>query len=345
MSSDRTFRRPDCRPRIAGGKPRPVRERGAALLTVLLLVAVMTVLLVAVLDDIRFGLRRTGNAQALAQAQWYALGSEELARARIHQLARDDGRTTLEGGWNGRPFVFPVEGGVMRVRLDDATTCFNLNSVVEGTMGQWSRREAGVGQYRALLQALEFTPAQAAGMADALVDWIDSDQVSGPAGAEDAAYATRGPGYRTSGALLAEVSELRAIVGHDAASYARLRPHVCALPDNALSPVNINTLGEDDAVLLAMLSDNALDADAARRVIAARPAGGWHDLPGFTLQPAIKAADLPDPVLQQLKLRTRYFNLRTEVDYGGAEVVLSALLDNDPYGPVRLVARRWTHDE
>ena len=33
--------------------------RGAALLTVLVLVAVMAVLLVAVLDDIRFGLRRT----------------------------------------------------------------------------------------------------------------------------------------------------------------------------------------------------------------------------------------------------------------------------------------------
>jgi general secretion pathway protein K len=345
MSNDRNPRLAHARPGTAAGKPGPVRECGAALLTVLLLVAVMTVLLVAVLDDIRFGLRRTGNAQALAQAQWYALGSEELARARIHQLARDDGRTTLEGGWNGRPFVFPVEGGVMRVRLDDATACFNLNSVVEGTMGQWSRRDTGVRQYRALLRALGFMPAQAAGMADALVDWIDSDQLPGPAGAEDATYAARGPGYRSSGTLLAEVSELRAIVGHDAASYARLRPHVCALPDNVLSPVNINTLGEQDAVVLAMLSDNALDIDAARRVIATRPAGGWHDLPEFTLHPAIKAADLPDPVLQQLKLRTRFFNLRTEVDYAGAEVVMSALLDSDPYGPVRLVARRWTHDE
>ena len=81
----------------------------------------MTVLLVAVLDDIRFGLRRTGNAQALAQAQWYALGSEELARARIHQLDGGDGRTTLEGGWNGKPFVFPIEAA--RCASLDATEC------------------------------------------------------------------------------------------------------------------------------------------------------------------------------------------------------------------------------
>ncbi|MGY1457114.1 MULTISPECIES: type II secretion system minor pseudopilin GspK [unclassified Luteimonas] len=332
------------RPRIGAGN-RPKTERGAALLTVLLLVAVMTVLLVVVLDDIRFGLRRTGNAQALAQAQWYALGSEELARARIHQLDGNDGRTTLQGGWNGKPFVFPIDGGAMRVRIDDATACFNLNSVVEGAVGQWSRREAGAGQYRALLRALDFTPAQAATMADALVDWMDSDQVPGPAGAEDAAYATRGPGYRTSGALLAETSELRAIAGHDAARYARLRPHVCAQPDNALSPVNINTLEEDDAVILAMLSDNVLDRDAARRIIASRPAAGWLDVTEFAAQPAVVAAILPDHALQQLRLRTRYFNLRTEVEYDGAEVLLSALLDSDPYGPVRLVARRWTHDE
>ena len=328
-----------------GGAAAPACERGAALLTVLLLVAVMTVLLVAVLDDIRFGLRRTGNAQALVQAQWYALGSEELARARIMQLDRGDGRTTLEGGWNGRPFVFPIDGGLMRVRVDDATACFNLNSVVEGAAGQWSRREAGVRQYLALLHALEFPPTRATTMADALVDWIDSDQLPGASGAEDAAYAARGPGYRSSGALLAEVSELRAIAGHDAEAYARLRPHVCAQPDNALSPVNVNTLEEHDAVILAMLSDNAIGIDAARGVIAARPAGGWRDIPAFGEQPAVAAAILPDHVWQQLRLHTRYFALRAEVEYDGAEVVLSALLDSDSHGPVQLVARRWTHDE
>lgn len=320
-------------------------ERGAALLTVLLLVAVMTVLLVAVMDDIRFGLRRTGNAQALAQAQWYALGSEELARARIHQLDRGDGRTTLEGGWNGRPFVFPIDGGVMRVRLDDATACFNLNSVVEGAPGQWRRREAGVRQYLALLQALGFDATRADAMADALVDWIDGDQLPGPAGAEDPAYASRGPGYRTSSALLAEASELRAIAGHDAEAYARLRPHVCAQPDPALSPVNPNTLGQDDAVLLAMLSDNVLDIAAARRVIASRPAQGWPDVATFLQQPEIRAANLPDPSLQQLRVRSRWFALLTEVEYDGAEVVLSALLDGESPGSARLVARRWTHDE
>ncbi|MFY8139424.1 MAG: type II secretion system minor pseudopilin GspK, partial [Caulobacter sp.] len=58
-------------------------ENGAALLTVLLLVAVMSVIAVGVLDDIRFGVHRTANATGRNQAQLYALGAEELARARI----------------------------------------------------------------------------------------------------------------------------------------------------------------------------------------------------------------------------------------------------------------------
>ncbi|HLM52565.1 MAG TPA: type II secretion system minor pseudopilin GspK [Pseudoxanthomonas sp.] len=326
-------------------------QRGVALLTVLLLVAVMTVLLMAVLDDIRFGLRRAANAQNVAQAQWYALGTEALAQARIQRLAlRDGGRTTLAGDWNGRPIVFPLgEGdrrdGMISARLRDGTACFNLNSVVQGAGEQWQRYGIGVGQYLALMQALEFSPRQAETLADALVDWIDSDQQAGTGGGEDGHYLARPEASRTAGALLAEVSELAAIHGYDAASIARLRPHVCALPNAALSPVNLNTLQPDDAVILRMLTGNALGLAEARRVLAARPAAGWHDVLAFWSQPALARAAMPDPVLQQVALRSRYFNLHAEVEYAGAQVVLSALFEQDASGRTRLVARRWSNEE
>lgn len=324
------------------------RQRGAALLTVLLLVAVMTVLATAVLDDIRFGLRRAGNAQAMAQAQWYALGAEMLAGVQIRRLAERDGaRTTLEGDWNGRPFLFPIGdgeagSGLIRARISDGTACFNLNSVVEGAGEQWQRRDAGVRQYLALLHALGFAPAQASALADALVDWIDSDQQRSAAGSEDGTYAARTSAYLTSGTLLGEVSELRAIVGYDHVAYARLRPHVCALPDAAPTPVNLNTLQDGDAVILVMLTDNAISAAAARRILAARPRQGWRDHAAFWTQPLLANVPVPADVLQQVALRTRYFQLQAEVEYDGTEAVMSALLEHDPAGPIRLLGRRWT---
>src|SRR3546814_17184067 len=106
-------------------------------------------------------------AQVVGQGQWYALGAESLSASRSGELQRrDGGRITLQGNWNGQPFVFPIDdasgaGGVVNARIDDGTTCFNLNSVVEGAGEQWQRSEAGVRPFRSLLRALAFAPARA----------------------------------------------------------------------------------------------------------------------------------------------------------------------------------------
>jgi len=323
---------------------RPEREEGAALLTVMLLVAVMSALAVAVLDDIRFGLRRTANAQAVGQAQWYAIGAEALARARLARLIQaDPQRTSLAGDWNGRVLSFPIDDGVIRARVSDGGACFNLNSVVEGVPEQWSRRTTGIAQFVALGQALGL--ADAGALSEALADWIDSDGGRSTTGAEDDAYSEGARPYRTGGTLLAETSELRAIRGFTPAVYARLRPYVCALPTAALSPINVNTLAPEKAVLLTAVTGGGLAPEAARRVIAVRPTGGWADVDAFWALPAMAAQTPSNELLGQLSVRTRYFDLRAEVDYAGANVVMSSLIEQPMGGPSRLVARRWTPDE
>lgn len=325
------------------------RQEGVALLTVLLLVAVMSVLVIAMLDDIRFSLRRAGNAQAVAQAQWYALAAENLAMTRIEQLARrDPGVTTLAGDWNGRSFLFPVDDGVIRAALSDATACFNLNSVVQGAGELYTRNDTGIAQYQALLQALDFPPAQATALSHALADWIDSDQQREGLGLEDSGYARGRNSYRTGATLLAEPSELRAIHGYSNAVYARLRPHVCALPGTALSPVNLNTLQDQDAPVLAMLTAGAIDTARARRVIASRPAQGWRSYDEFWRSPGLADAVPDNSVLDQVALNSRYFRLHAEVDSGPAQVVLSALIEHRadlPDAPARLLSRRWSSEE
>ncbi len=326
----------------------PRGQRGVALLTVLLLVAVMTLLIIGMLDDIRFATRRTRNTQAVTQAQWHALGAEAIARREIARLgAASPGIDSLDSGWNGRDLTVPIEqgeGGVLRLRINDAATCFNLNSVVEGAAGQWRRRELGVRQYRALMIALDFTEAESLQLSDTLVDWIDDDGVPSSSGAEDPHYAHLRPPRRTAGTLLAEASELRAISDYAPATYARLRPFVCALPDAGLSPININMLAASDAPLLSMLSMGALDRAGARQVIASRPPGGWRDQATFWSLPLLAGAALPNPVLEQTELKTRFFALHAEVEYGDAQVVLSELLERRDRDLV-LRARRWTPDE
>lgn len=322
---------------------RKPQERGVALLTVLLLVAVMATFAAGVLEDIRFGLRRTANAQAVGQARWYAIGAEALVGSQIRrQFDLEGGRTTLRGDWEGRVFRFPVEGGLIEAQLSDGVACFNLNSVVAGTPGQYVRNPAGVRQFMALGRAVGVADGEALALAGALVDWIDTDIRRDEAGAEDEAYSRGQASYRTGGGLLAEVSELRAIRGFNQQVFSRLRPHICALPIPERSPINVNTLREDDAVLLTALTDGKLSVAAARRVIAGRPAGGWNDEYGFL---NAVPEDARPQATAGLEMRSRYFNLATNITLGDAEVTTSALLEQDQSGAVKLVARRWTRDE
>ena len=104
----------------------------------------------------------------------------------------------------------------------------------------------------------------------------------------------------------------------------------------------MNTLAPEKAVLITMLTDGEVSPELAQRLIAARQAGGWS-ASEFLQLPAIVEAGLADP--GQVKATTRFFTLRTQVDYLDAEVVASGLFEVDSAGQVRLVARRWTYDE
>ena len=321
------------------------REEGAALLTVLLLVAVMSALPVGVLDDIRFGLKRTTNAETVGQAQWYALGAETVARARLARLAALDPLRTPAGDWNGRWLLYPLDNGVIRARITDAGACFNLNSVVQGAAEQWGRRELGLAQFIALLRALDISQRDAEGLAETLADWIDTDGNRGLLGGEDDAYLRAAPPYRTSGTLLSEVSELRSIRGFTPEIYARIRPFVCALPTADLSPINVNLLDESNAVLLTMLMDGQLDPRGAADIIESRPAGGWQSVEAFWSNPLLSQHLPTDAALDQVSLRTRFFGLQAEVDFAGSEAVMTSLFEQLPAGPIRLAARRWTLEE
>ncbi|UPT64647.1 MAG: hypothetical protein M0D54_09160 [Hyphomonadaceae bacterium JAD_PAG50586_4] len=58
-------------------------DRGAALITVLTMMAVMATLAIVVVDAANMSLRRTGNMVRMEQTRWYLLGAEAYAVARL----------------------------------------------------------------------------------------------------------------------------------------------------------------------------------------------------------------------------------------------------------------------
>lgn len=327
-------------------RPKRPDRLGMALLTVLLLTATMAAVCVIILDDVRFSVRRTTNAELLAQGQAYAAGAERLAAAEIGRLSRlSPGRTPLRPVWNGRQMSFPIEDGSIRATLRDGQACFNVNSLVLGQGEDLIVQPEGVAQFVALGVALGVPRGRMAALADAAVDWMDEDSEVRPGGAEDARYAARAQPYRTAGVRMSEVSEMRALEGMDETLYRRLRPWLCALPTTRLSPINPNTLRPDQAPLLVALSQGRLPLGAARAAVSARPEGGWRDLDAFWRQPALAAFQPGDEVRAQPSLVTRFFDLDVDVEIGGLTAVRHALLEQAADGRVRVVSRRWTAPE
>jgi general secretion pathway protein K len=325
----------------------PPGERGAALLAVLLLVAVMGALAASALERLRLSTALAINNAALDQARAYAVGVESLLALTADDLiAASPERTTLAGGWNGQTRRIPMPGGgVVEATIRDGGNCFNINSVAEGQMPTaLTPRPMGIDQFTGLMRSLDVPEREARRIAEAAGDWVDADMDRSREGAEDPDYAGAEGGRRVGNTFFAEVSELRAVSGMTPEIYERLRPWLCALPVAALSPINLNTLSPDQAPLLAMLAPGQISLERARQVLAERPAAGWDNITDFWTAPALQQVILPLDAQLQPQLRTRWFALDLRVELQGAELNETALLDAR-IAPARLVVRRWGGDD
>ena len=333
----------------------PASERGAALLTVLLLVAVMAVITAVALERLTLASRMAQNGAGADQGRALLIAGEAIAAYRLGDLVKaSPGKTTLAGGWLGTPQSVPVPGGSVVARVTDAGNCFNVNSLVTGggsigdpapdsASGTYSTRPDGVKQFKALMRLLGVEQNAAATIAVSVADWIDTDAVPGDGGAEDSFYQQMPVTYRTAGGLIVDPSELRVIHGMTPAIYSRLRPWLCALPLGDLSPININTLLPDQAILLAMLTDGKLSPETARQLLARRPEDGYGSLVTFWAQPELAKLGLPEEVTGQAKLTSRWFAVDLRVDLGGTDVIETALFDAENT-PALLIRRRWGDD-
>lgn len=321
----------------------PKHERGAALLTVLLLVAIIAILAGHALERMRLATRLGGNAIAIEQARAFAMAAETAAMVRINSvLARDAARVTLQGDWAGKPYPLPVPGGVATATVTDGGNCFNLNGLVQPSDTETLvARPASVDQFVRLIRLIGLPEQQGRTVAAATADWLDTDNVVQPGGAEDGDYTGTSPRYLPANALMTDPSELRAVIGVTPPFYAKLRPWLCTLPVARPTRINVNTLLPEQAVLLAMLLPDTLDVARARAVLFDRPPQGFTSTVAFWQGVALKGTFAGPEAQKQTAITTQWFGLKIDVALGGTQLTQTALIDaTEP--PVRLVSRAWS---
>lgn len=314
----------------------PTKERGAALLSVLLLVAVMATVAATALDRIGVGTHLAANAATVGQGRAWLETAELLATTRIEDLLAADQEKTLGAGWVGleRRVALP-DGASVRTRIEDGGNCFNLNSLVTRTDdGRFVARQTAVNQFAGLMTMLGIDAGEAARIAASTSDYIDSDTIPQNLGTEDAGSAL------AANHLMADPSELRAVAGVTDRQFGLVSRWICALPTAELSGINVNTLLPEQSPLVAMLSPGRIDPRRAQAVIAQRPASGFDSALAFWQVPALAGVDLPGGAVDQVKVRTSFFVLKARVENSDIDLRETALIDARAK-PARVIRRSW----
>lgn len=320
------------------------RQKGAALIIVLLIVALVAILATEMGSRLQLQVQRALNIKDNNQAYWYAIGAEEFARKSI-KLLMDETKDKIHLGqpW-AQEFIYPVDGGGISATLSDMRSCFNLNALPQASdeeLEQQSVTPAMEAFHRMLMQTeLEIDSFTADTVRDSLADWLDSDDQMRSYGAEDAEYESREFPYLAANGLMAAQSEIRMVNGVDARWLNDILPLICVLPGEESLLINVNTLTEEHAPLLAGMT--GLTRDQAQRVISSRPADGWDDSAAFLAEPDIEALSLSQIQSDWFTVTTEYFMLTTKTRYNKATFSLSSVFHAQESGAVGVIRREFS---
>lgn len=282
------------------------KQRGMALLMVLLMMSLMAAVAVSINGYWQRALARTQFQQEQLQAKWLLLGAEAYAKSRLQQ-ARD-----AQSAW-----ALPDEAlrmrtpeGEVAIRFRRPGACFNVNALIRAAAADAATdREKQI--FMLLLDNLGIAAPQAGAIADAIVEKAYED------------------GY-----LMGDISELRPLEGIDRELYLRLAPQLCAEPDAALR-MNLNAVSAHQLPLLRAMLMNALSVERLQALFAARPPQGWRSLDVFAKEKewqALSEGELSERLILddnrgiaelQVTLNGSRYRLTSALQLGGAGVTVN----------------------
>ncbi|MFA5627406.1 MAG: type II secretion system minor pseudopilin GspK [Thiohalomonadaceae bacterium] len=302
-------------------------QRGVALITAMLIVALATIISVAMTWQQQVDLRRAQNALESGQLRQYLFAIEGWAGKILEQDRRDSKVDHLGEDWAMQLPPMPVDGGMLAGRIEDAQARFNINNLI--TDGRINAEDQA--RFRRLLAILELSPT----LVDAVIDWLDADaEPVSPNGAEDDIYLNRQPPYRAANRPIADVSELRLIAGFDAEAYHRLKPHVTALPSYA--SINLNTASAE----IIMALSNSPDRTLAENFIATREKQYFISVDAALQQPVFARQGIPT---EGMGVATQYFMVMSALQTGRLDHRYTSLLHRSNNGLITRLTRTQQH--
>jgi general secretion pathway protein K len=229
-------------------------QKGVALLTVLLISAIISAISIKMIANRQKQTLLTANRLIYQQAMAYAKGAESLAHMLLkkdHQMNKIDSKQDI---WaQAASFDYPLPNdGFFSGKFDDLSAKINLNLLIN------KNGKTNPDIYTALnllFDKLEIDKS----IINAIQDRIDKDSdVTGIGGAESDYYLSLQNSYKNSNQLMLDISELLLVRGINKDIFNKMIEYVTVLPTDSL--ININTVtAEVLSVMLPMLKQEDIE--------------------------------------------------------------------------------------
>ncbi len=242
-------------------------ERGVALLLALLVLTILTALILEFDAEARREYRAAAAFRDDYKAGMLIRAAVQAARAVLLQdLLRErmtgqkyDGPTDI---WAMPIKNYAIGDGFLTAQIQDETGKFNLNDLASISGGDIQQKKK-ILRAKRLFELLRINP----NLVDALIDWMDQDEVPQPAGAESLYYQSLRPPYRSANSPLLGLGDLRLIKGFTPEIIELISPYVTVFPQEGGAPMNINTA---DPIVLQTL-DPSVTQSVALEIVQGRP--------------------------------------------------------------------------
>lgn len=310
-----------------------IQQHGVAIITALLIMAIVAAISVTLARHMMIDVRRTGNIIANEQALVFMKGAEELAKYGLDLDLKNNSTDDNEELW-AQPQTAPFEGGTLTGIIKGQQACFNINNLYSGNKKQ---DDIAKQRFQRLLSTQKLDP----GLADAVIDWIDPDlNTTLPDGAEDGYYTNLPNPYRTANQPMQSLSELRLVKGFNAPPanntgattpqgtvYDIIAPYLCAFGHPA--SINVNTA---PAEVLISLAPN-MTQDDANNIVKNRTdpvTGKPNDYKSVADMVTLNKLSNVLTNTSGLSVTTDYFLLISNVITSQSHVQMFSLLYRDP---------------
>jgi len=308
-------------------------ERGVALVLTLLILTILVVTGLELNRAMRVEASLAGNFRDLTQASYIAQSGVEIAR---FLLTQDD--LTYDGAderWAQFELLAHLShqlftDGYFTGRIVDESGKFNPNGIVTryGTVDQKKKD-----QLERLLMLLGHDP----GVVDAVLDWLDPDELRRTQGAEKEYYLLKKPPYSPKNGPLDSLGEMLLIKGitpeifYGTDTKKALRDYLTVYSDSSADPrtigiapkININTASLQVLMSLFSKVDQGM-AQAVldtRRMKPFRKVEDLRNIPGWN--------DIYPAISSEIDVRSNYFSLEITGIYHDARALIKAVVKRE----------------